>query len=277
MPQTHTIHVVRHGARADWLPSPLPSLTGLVHDPPLSPLGELQANELANLVSSTWPPHQRPRSIFCSPFYRCIQTITPTLIARRGSDLRLTLDDGIAEWYSTLTIKTHPPLLLEQLAPAGSVPDASHVPTRKLPASRDLLRSLFAEQSPLIDWDARPIFAADPRLATVEESQDALLERVQLFLRDMVAQGHTRDGPVMLVTHAATAIAIGRALTNDRTREVRCGVASVSTYTYTTPSASELPRLDDNGQWSPAWSCTQNGYTDHLTSGEVHNWSFDMR
>jgi len=62
----------------------------------------------------------------------------------------------------------------------------------------------------------------------------------------------------VLVTHAATKIALCRALLDDPKAEVRCGICSISKFV----------REEDN------WKRVLNGYARHLSCGEVMHWEF---
>merc|ERR1711939_357212 len=80
------IYVTRHGFRSNWVVDPktgeystsVPSPTGIASDPELAGYGVAQSKELASHLLTVSPPIER---IYSSPFYRCIQTITPTVTA----------------------------------------------------------------------------------------------------------------------------------------------------------------------------------------------------
>lgn len=80
----------------------IPSPTGIASDPALAGYGVLQAKELADHLVGLDPPIQR---FYSSPFYRCIQTINPTLEKlnvlypdREVHPIRG--DNGVGEWVS---------------------------------------------------------------------------------------------------------------------------------------------------------------------------------
>src|SRR5215471_11044931 len=57
-----------------------PSPTGIPVDPTLTTHGIRQSHELAaHLVSAEFEP--KPCRVYCSPFYRCLQTIKPSVEA----------------------------------------------------------------------------------------------------------------------------------------------------------------------------------------------------
>lgn len=68
--------------------------TGISADPVLAEHGEDQAKELAKYVKDIQP---RPQQIYCSPYYRCLQTATPSAEAL---ELPIFVDHGASEWLS---------------------------------------------------------------------------------------------------------------------------------------------------------------------------------
>jgi transcription factor C subunit 7 len=79
------------------------SPTGIASDPALAGYGVLQSQELAAHLKTLDPPIQR---FYSSPFYRCIQTINPTVeaLSLSGPDSethKIRGENGIGEWYGT--------------------------------------------------------------------------------------------------------------------------------------------------------------------------------
>lgn len=66
--------------------STYPTPTGNPADPTLTAHGVRQSQELANYFVSEDFPGPRPWRIYSSPFYRCLQTIRPTVEALDGRD-----------------------------------------------------------------------------------------------------------------------------------------------------------------------------------------------
>lgn len=54
----------------------MPSPTGIPSDPPLAGYGVQQAKQLAEHVVKLDPPVDR---VYSSPFYRCLETLAPTV------------------------------------------------------------------------------------------------------------------------------------------------------------------------------------------------------
>lgn len=75
---------------------------------------------------------------------------------------------------------------------------------------------------------------------------------------------------IMLVSHAATVIALGRALCRDRGMQIRAGTCSLSRYDRVMMDGSDESteaRKSDSG-YIGKWNCTLNGWTGHLEKGE---------
>ena len=70
----------------------IPSPTGIDSDPPLASYGVKQAHQLATaLTSLSDPPISR---IYSSPFYRCLETLQPT-VERLGKGVEVRGDNGL--------------------------------------------------------------------------------------------------------------------------------------------------------------------------------------
>lgn len=66
--------------------SSFPTPTGNPADPTLTAHGVQQSQELAEYLVSEKFPGPRPWRIYSSPFYRCLQTIKPSVEALDGQD-----------------------------------------------------------------------------------------------------------------------------------------------------------------------------------------------
>jgi transcription factor C subunit 7 len=72
--------------------STFPTPTGNPSDPTLTAHGVRQSQELAaHLASDGFAP--KPWRIYCSPFYRCLQTIQPGVEALKEGKRRISSDD----------------------------------------------------------------------------------------------------------------------------------------------------------------------------------------
>ncbi|KAF7171883.1 hypothetical protein CNMCM5623_004188 [Aspergillus felis] len=110
-----TIYLTRHGHRLSWTidyktgtyKAHFPTATGNPADPTLTSHGVRQSHELAAHIAS--PGFQpKPFRVYCSPFYRCLQTIQPAVEALKakqqheqssdiepGADFDVRIENGI--------------------------------------------------------------------------------------------------------------------------------------------------------------------------------------
>lgn len=122
-------------------------------------------------------------------------------------------------------------------------------------ASVEVLKKHF----PIIDTSYNPI---QPN-TFVSETQDELHTRTAKFIEELVARldaENPETEAVLLVTHAATKIALGRALLQDPSCEIRTGTCSLDTYTRKSGSGS--------------WEAVSIGETGFLSKGEEMHWGF---
>ncbi|KAI0408618.1 RNA polymerase III transcription initiation factor complex component [Xylaria palmicola] len=195
------IYVVRHGFRSSWsvdhvtgtYTSYLRSPTGLPTDPALTSHGVAQADELAtHLLGLDLPIDQ----VYSSPYYRCLQTISPFISQRNaGQNISLPSDGdvssprqsirvdlGLSEWYGRAHFE-HP-----TSAPLND------------------LRTWFA------DLDADHVSSPAPRRRG--ESITELYDRVAACIQAIIMKCDQGGKKAVLVsTHAAVVIALGRILT----------------------------------------------------------------
>lgn len=171
-----------------------------------------------------------------SPFYRCLQTATP--LADR-LDLPILIEHGLSEFYLSVQQGRHP------RAKSASV-----------------LQQWFPRIDPL----------AHDSLVYPNQKGETILEvhsRAEVTLRKLITITEARDPHVrhvIIFTHAATNIAMGRALTADSTLSIRSGTCSVGKYKRN----ASVPNVRDGlGQWTQ----TLNGDTSFLKAGEEVNLS----
>ncbi|KAI0033153.1 histidine phosphatase superfamily [Vararia minispora EC-137] len=228
-----TIYIIRHGFRLNWVTTNWTSPTGLPRDPPLAAFGEVQAKETAEYFLSL-PEDQRPTAIWSSPYYRCLQTAKPIAEAL---GLPICVEHGLSEWYSPVEPGTglHP-----RPAPAAA------------------LKPLF----PSIDPDAWSSIYYPTRTG---EDVDEVHARAADFLRVFVPEAERRFGErakrVLLCSHAATVIALTRALLGQREMLFRAGCCSLT----------EVRREKDDG----AWGAITVGSGKHLKEGLQRDWGFE--
>ncbi|CCK71987.1 uncharacterized protein KNAG_0I02020 [Huiozyma naganishii CBS 8797] len=240
-----TIYIVRHGYRSNWLPEgPYPPPpTGIENDVPLAEHGLEQSEELSEHIAQL---EVKPQVIFTSPFYRCLQTISPT---KKKLQIPLYVDRGLGEWFKK---------------------DRDVVPT---PASNGVIGKFFPG---LLagEWEDSVIPSKSG------ESETDIFARAHAFWPVFI--GHVeREFPdvetVILVTHAATKAALGMNLLKfPNARE-----AIDEQGTMIRNGSCALDRFDcrARGQdfYGGEWELVTNGDTSFLTNGEEMNWNFQNR
>ncbi|KAI1128543.1 histidine phosphatase superfamily [Nemania abortiva] len=278
------IYVVRHGFRSSWsvdhvtgtYTSALRSPTGLPTDPALTSHGVEQAEELARHLLGLNPPID---GVYSSPYYRCLQTISPFVSRRNAgqnkaspsqddvspSRLSIRVESGLSEWYGRAHFE-HP-----------------------TSAPLDELTVLFA------DLDASYVSSPAPRRRG--ESIPQLYERTASCIQ-MIIDQCDQEGKkaVVISTHAAVVIALGRVLTasipHDPSVEDfgaftcglsvyrRQGVNQGRPVTGTTDSAVAIRDQAPNSvercrlSLSTHWKCEVNSDCSFLRGGEERGWKF---
>lgn len=204
-------------------------------DPVLTAHGQSQARHLASYLSSL-PASEQPQLIISSPYYRCLQTSLPTASALK---LELVAEPGLAEWFPTAATKT------------GVHPS---------PASAAYMKEFVTELS--LSW--KPMLYPSRDGETISE----LHARARRVL-DLIQQrcGQLGLKRVLICSHAATIIAMGRVLLDDdadgkRTKFIGAGTATLSKYT----------RTREGGVWKQEL----NGDASFLPGGVEREWHFGM-
>ncbi|KAF8863836.1 phosphoglycerate mutase-like protein [Acephala macrosclerotiorum] len=266
-----TIYVTRHGFRSTWsvdhkkgvYSSSIRSPTGIPNDPALTSYGVQQSIELGEHLKTVDPPIER---IYSSPYYRCLQTIDP-----------------FAEHLATTKGDPNTPIIRPEhgLGEFFGLADFHH-PT---PASVETLKMHFKRLAP------RESFI---RPTSKGESIEQLHERVAYAMAKVI-QLSEKEGvkAVVISTHAAVVIAIGRVLTGHMPEDITeedfhpftCGLTTFvrSSKGMMTPvpglnhSHDKIPNLDwRNGKGvGGGWDCTGNGDCSFLSGGAERGWSFN--
>ena len=163
--------------------------TGIAADPPLTSHGTLQADELGRHLLTLDPPID---AVYSSPYYRCLQTIAPFVELRRQrspsseNDAAASIrpEHGIAEWFGAAPFD-HP-----------------------RPASAETLKPMF----PAYSLDYASTRAASSKGETLPQLYERIASALRAIVEQCDAQGHRA---IVLCTHAAVVIALGRVLTGD--------------------------------------------------------------
>lgn len=226
-----------------------PPPTGVNSDVPLAEHGVKQAKELAHYIMSI---ENQPELIFSSPFFRCLQTSEPISDLL---ELPIYLERGIGEWYK---------------------PDRDVIPE---PASFDILNNFFPGKLNR-NWTSSVI------PSNKGETEQDIFERCRtfwpIFIKN-VEEIFPNVETILIVTHAATKIALGMNLLGfDNCRDpiddegsiIRSGSCSLDKYELVhideddDVDAEELPFEERH------WRITMNGNTEFLTKGEEMHWDF---
>ena len=113
-----TIWIARHGNRLDFVNPEWFNTAERPYDPPLSPDGIVQAQELGQRLVG-----ERIRHIFASPFLRTVQTADRVA---QILDLPIKIESGLGEWLNPDWMKSDPERLSIAVLQAfvnGFVPD----------------------------------------------------------------------------------------------------------------------------------------------------------
>ncbi|WVF70217.1 hypothetical protein IAT40_005006 [Kwoniella sp. CBS 6097] len=262
------IYICRHGFRSNWIdPSIRTGPTRMNRDPPLAAYGVEQAQILANFLAdqSITSPYPTPELVFSSPFYRCIETALPTLQALglhqqgggahsrtiAGSSKRagIKLEHGVQEWFSPVKEGTglHP-----------------------RPGSSNSLKQYFPPNS--LDG----IYESTVYASRLGETIHGVHDRADLFVEAFVGkieELYPEVKSVVIFSHAAAVIALGRALTGNRSLNIVAGTTTTSLYQRKPRSSTSNPSKNTAvgvGEWDILW----NGRADYLPKGVERDWSF---
>lgn len=272
-----------HQFRSNWVVDPvtgtytsnLPTPTGIASDPSLAAHGVNQSKELASHISTLDPPVD---VIYSSPFYRCLQTLAPSVSALNtsrpdDSKLRIHVENGLGEFYGLARFDHPSPATLEILH--------THFPD-----------ALQADHEPAI------------RPSVNGESLDTIHDRIAYCLHRVIAAlDKDPKGPkaLLICTHAASMICIGRALTGNMPEEFgeedfRCFTCSLSKFERRKGDAEkEVDGKKGEQLWDASepetvpevgwrdgtgvgggWECVVNGDCSFLEKGEERGWYEDL-
>ncbi|PIL32007.1 hypothetical protein GSI_06711 [Ganoderma sinense ZZ0214-1] len=230
------IYIARHGFRVNWITDDWVSVTGTGRDPPLAPSGLSQAQELAEYFGSL-PEEERPTAIFSSPYHRCLQTARPTAETLK---LPLYVEHGLSEWYSPVVPGTglHP-------RPGPTADLRTHVSEVDDAWETILYPSRMGEEIDEVHDRARTLLRA--LIPTVEYKYNGAHKRI------------------LLVSHAATCIALTRALVDNPALPLKVGCCSVTNFKPRDVSSNAVGN----------WEATKLADGTHLKEGASRDWGFE--
>lgn len=234
------------------------------YSPALAGYGVDQSHDLATFLVKLKPPIQK---FYSSPFYRCIQTISPTLakLETQNTDppaqLKIYGDNGIGEWYGRARFD-HPS-----------------------PAQPELLHKLF----PLYEIDYKPSIIPSVNGESIDELHDRVAYALHKIIEDCDREGAKA---ILICTHAASLIAIGRVLVGrmpenieeEDFRPFTCGlstfirrsekiVGEVKSWSGVENDIPSVPWREGEGV-KGGWNCILSGDCSFLKGGEERGWRF---
>ncbi|CAD6575683.1 MAG: hypothetical protein ASARMPREDX12_007433 [Alectoria sarmentosa] len=232
-------------------------------DPPLAAYGVRQAEQLAiALLAIRDPPITH---VYSSPFYRCLETLQPFI---EKSGLKVRGDNGIGEWYGLARFE-HPS-----------------------PASPSLLRTFFQSYDPEYKPSIVPSSSGEDLRALHDRCAYALSYIISKADNEDAAslEGYGKETSLLICTHAASMIAIGRTLTGHMPEDAcvedfktyTCGISKFVRKNNFLKGGQEkmekweagVPKTDWREGVSGGWECLVNSGCTHLEGGEERGWQF---
>lgn len=272
MPVTDIL-LLRHGHRIAWTLDPTtgkytsshPFPTKLPADPPLASHGVSQAEETGTYLAKELHDlaKQDRLRVYSSLFYRCFQTLKPTVEQLRRQaqpDLLVRGERGFGEWFGKAWF--------EQPAPAD--------PAR-----------LKKEFFPFVDDKYESKLIPDSHGEQIIEIHERIAKAFTLVINDVdreyEAQGRGSEHVTLLICgHAAQIIASGRVLTGDMPddpdeEDFQCFTCGISKFERNDMSSqdSSSPETEWRGRGvAGGWKCVSNSWCGHLKNGEERGWHF---
>ncbi|KAL8761915.1 MAG: hypothetical protein Q9184_002019 [Pyrenodesmia sp. 2 TL-2023] len=147
------------------------------------------------------------------------------------------------------------------------------------PASLSLLSSTFFP-SLNIDPTLAPSIIPPPSGETISQLHDRVAYALSYIICTVDTEtGHDKDVAILICTHAATLIAIGRCLTGNMPQDV-CEEDFLAPCAGMTKFVRRVGQESDDKEWrggngvGGGWDCLLNGNCDHLTGGVERTWRF---
>ncbi|KAL4402084.1 hypothetical protein ACI68E_001736 [Malassezia pachydermatis] len=228
-----TLYVARHAHRMNA--NHFGGGNVIPRDPPLTARGEEQTGELSSFFASL-PAEEQPQWIVCSPYTRCLRTAMPVAECLH---IPVGVEPGLAEWFA--------PAFPQDTGVHPSPRTGEHV----------------VDEFPTISLAWTPLLYPDPHGETIPALHERMREVMRRIEKRCAAWGIER---VLLVSHAASIIALGRMIQTIASYEdvrempIRAGTASVSKYTRA----------------GNVWHQEYNGATSFLLHGEERAWDFSF-
>ncbi|KAM5379567.1 hypothetical protein ACJZ2D_003915 [Fusarium nematophilum] len=261
------IYVTRHGFRSGWNVDPMTGVysaairspTGIPADPALTSHGVAQAKEMGRHLMTLNPPID---AAYSSPYYRCLQTITPFIELKQQQ-----LQDG-RNPNDTAAAMIRPEYGLCEFF--GAAPFDHPIPA---PAQR--LKALF----PAYDENYVSALTPSRKGETIQDLYGRVAAAVQAIIARCDAEGRRA---VVICTHAAVVIALGRVLTGRIPDSVEtedfaaftCGLSVYRRQSSTAPVPGESELSISEAEPVGGWQCELDSDCSFLSSGEERGWRF---
>ncbi|KAI2791081.1 hypothetical protein POX_c03936 [Penicillium oxalicum] len=291
--------------------SQFPTPTGNPADPALTSHGVRQSHELAVHIASP-EFHPKPFRVYSSPFYRCLQTIQPSVEALKkkqqqqqqesdgedkplgghgqldpAADLDVRIESGLGEWFGPTTFFDHPshptPSTMQKLFPTIVPPSPETKYTSLLhPSTR-----------------GETIAQLHDRVAAALEGIIAEVDAEITTLESTLPRDQRTSKSILICAHAAPLIAMGRVLTgrmpeDSSEEDFHVFTAGMSTFkrqqirekdeSYPRSLLADgtkfvrckgVPAWKDGRGVGGGWSCVKNGDCTFLSDGAERGWHFN--
>lgn len=259
MPVT-TIILLRHGHRLAWTLDPStgkytsnhPYPTRLPADPPLASHGVSQAQETgAHLGELLLPLAREGRlRIYSSLFYRCIETLRPTVEALNAElepekQIRVRGERGLGEWFGKAWFE------------------------QPVPASPVVLRDGWF---PWVDGAYESLVVPHSKGERIVELHERVRDALEAVVQNVDQEDPDKPITILICGHAAQVIATGRALTGRVPEDLdeddfQCFTCGLSKFER---------RSGENGGEGVGggFNCVMNSDCEHLSTGEERGWRF---
>lgn len=304
--------------------STYPTPTGNPADPTLTAHGVRQSEELATYYVSEEFPGPRPWRIYSSPFYRCLQTIRPSVEALDGGEFTggnnagrrekgvrienglgfvfsllernymLWRANGYREWFGSSTYFDHPP-------PASVSELYEHFPSIIPNPSTSPKHNIHVIPSKRGETIPQLHNRVATALAAIIADADADIRTEEEREAEKDSNSKPSSKAILICSHAATLIAMGRALTGNmpddpNTEDFHVYTAGMSTYvrrktqqveyhskgegssliaagtTLIPESEVRVPVWEGGRGVGGGWDCVRNCDCSFLSGGEERGW-----
>lgn len=272
MPVTEIL-LLRHGHRIAWQLDPTtgeyksnhPFPTKLPADPPLASHGVDQTEEVGEYFAKEL--HELAKQdrlrVYTSLFYRCIQTLKPTIARLRDGvqpELLVRGERGFGEWFGKAWFR------------------------QPVPADPQRLKDDFF---PFVDSDYKSKVIPHSYGERILELHDRIAKAFSLVIhgvdQEYAAQGRQSEEVTLLICgHAAQIIASGRVLTgampdDPDEEDFKCFTCGISRFRRKATRSGTSGSTDSSWKGhglDGGWNCDQNSWCGHLKNGEERGWHF---